>query len=141
MKNINKLATLTLAIAITGCSTINYSTNAKTDFFSEPEVGKIVEAYVGDYMLDQGQATTMEYMTIGHLVDGVMYDIPKGSYARIGDYKGTPYFSATNTQGHSIRYAPGIIDAPIALHSRSRIRFVLLLCLINQPLVMMLNLK
>ncbi|GAK84671.1 hypothetical protein JCM19238_2239 [Vibrio ponticus] len=106
------------AFVMSGCSTINYNTNAKTDFFSEPPINQVVEAYVGDYMLDQGKSTTMEYLTLAHLIDGVAYDIPQGSYARIGDYKEIPYFSATNTQGQSIRYAAGLIDPPIALHTK-----------------------
>ncbi|EHR6401694.1 hypothetical protein WMQ26_23250 [Vibrio diabolicus] len=116
---LSTIGVLTLSVSVmAGCSTINYNTSAKTDFFSEPPIGQVVEAYVGDYMLDQGKSTTMEYLILAHLVDGVAYDIPPGSYARIGDYKGIPYFSATNTQGQSIRYAAGLIDPPIALHTK-----------------------
>ncbi|MET2896710.1 hypothetical protein ABXV22_00140 [Vibrio rotiferianus] len=118
MKLIKLISLIAVATVMSGCSTINYNVDAKTEFFSEPQVGETVEAYVGDYMLDQGKSTTMEYLTLGHLIDGVAYDILPGSYARIGDYKGIPYFSATNTQGQSIRYAAGLIDPPIALHTK-----------------------
>ncbi|WP_208623262.1 hypothetical protein [Vibrio hangzhouensis] len=109
-----------IGVLATGCSTIDYHVDAKTDFFSKPPVGDVVEAYVGDYMIDQGKATTMEYLTINHFIDGVAYDIPKGLYARIGSYKGTPYFAATNSSGQAIGYVAGLIDRPIALHANDK---------------------
>lgn len=118
LKSVATCASIILATLVTGCSTINYNVDAKTEYFSEPPIDQVVEVYVGDYMLDQGKATTMEYLTLGHPIDGVAYNIPKGSYARIGDYNGIPYFSATSTKGIPVGYTPGLIDTPIALHSK-----------------------
>ena len=118
MKIAKLLSLFVLLSTVSACSSINYNYSAKTELFSEPAIDEVQEAYVGDYMLDQGRMTTMEYLTLSHLIDGVAYDIPPGSYARIGDYKGTPYFSATNTKGQSVVYLPGLIDPPIALHTK-----------------------
>lgn len=107
---------IVVASIMSGCSTINYNVKANTEFFSEPPIDQVVEVYVGDYMLDQGKSTTTEYLTLEHFTDGMAYDIPSGSYMRIGDYKNTPYFSTTNTNSQSIRYTAGLIDPPIALH-------------------------
>ncbi|UTM56916.1 hypothetical protein L4174_014030 [Photobacterium sp. CCB-ST2H9] len=120
MKKLNAATLFTITTFMSGCSTINYNTGAKTELFSEPPVGDVVEAYVGDYMLDQGKSTTMEYLTITHLIDGIAYDILPGSYARIGDFEGIPYFSATNVNGQSVRYTAGLIDPPIALHTKKQ---------------------
>ncbi|MGO2234002.1 hypothetical protein B6N13_06935 [Marinomonas sp. UCMA 3892] len=114
-----KMTALLLAVFMTGCSTINYSDTAKREYFSEPPVEEVVEVYVGDYMLNQGLSTTSDYLILERFVDGIAYNIPQGAYSRIGDYKGVPYFSVTTTTGRTIIYAAGLIDTPIALHSKT----------------------
>lgn len=105
-----------LVFVMTGCSTVNYNYEAKVDYFSEPKVGEVVEVYVGDYMLNQGKSVTMDYLILNNTVDGTLYDIHKGTYARIGEYEGVPYFSPATSKGQPISYAPGLVDAPKALH-------------------------
>ncbi len=107
-----------LATFMAGCSTINYNTETKMEFFSKPPIDEVVEVYVGDYMINQGKSASTDYLVLAHLIDGIAYDIPKGSYLRIGNYKGTPYFSATNSKGLPVRYVEGIFEIPIALHAR-----------------------
>ncbi len=113
-----RVITVLLAILMAGCSTINYNFEAKTEFFTKPPIDEIVEVYVGDYMINQGKSVSTDYLVLAHSIDGISYDIPKGSYLRIGDYKGTPYFSVTSSRGLPVRYLVGIIDPPIALHPK-----------------------
>ncbi|MDG4717798.1 MULTISPECIES: hypothetical protein [Thalassospira] len=118
MKIAKLLSLFVLLSAVSACSSINYNYSGKTELFSEPAINEVQEASVGDYMLNQGRRVTTEFLTLSHLIDGVAYDIPPGSYIRIGDYKGNPYFSTTNTKGQSVVYLPGFIDPPIALHTK-----------------------
>lgn len=116
MKLINLLSATTFASILSACSTINYDYEAKVDFFSKPALDQIVEVHVGDYMIDQGKSVTLNYLTLNQTIDGTLYDIHKGSYSRIGDHKGIPYFAQTTTKGLPISYAAGLVDRPIALH-------------------------
>ncbi len=116
-----KLSKLTLIMAVmgtAGCSTINYGADEKTTLFSEPKIGNEVEVFVGDYMINQGRSVTKEYLILKTPVDGFSYDIPTGSYSRIGEFKGNPYFSIISTDGATISYAAGLIDPPKAIHTK-----------------------
>ncbi|KKD60112.1 hypothetical protein RN22_12370 [Grimontia sp. AD028] len=118
MKSLVKLSLSFVAVLVSGCSTINYNVEAKTTFFSQPPLKEVVEVYVGDFMINQGQATTREYLVLQAPVDGFSYDIPAGAYARIGEYKGNPYFSSISSDGLTIGFAAGLIDPPKALHTK-----------------------
>ncbi|KLV00280.1 hypothetical protein ABT56_22735 [Photobacterium aquae] len=114
-KTLVSLLALSSAVLVTGCSTINYGTDVKVDYFSEPAIDDVVSVYVGDYMLNQGQATTMEYLTVANNIDGIGYDVPRGSYARVGEYQGNSYFSPISTNGARVSFSP-LMDPPIAIH-------------------------
>lgn len=109
------LATLMVSMMF-GCSTINYNYQAKIDYFSKPELEKVVEVYVGDYMIDQGKSVTIDYLILNNTIDGVLYDVHKGAYARIGEFQGVSYFAPSTSEGLPISYAAGLVDRPIALH-------------------------
>lgn len=116
MKVFKGFVLTTLALVLSGCSSINYNYKAKVDYFSTPEIGKIVEANVGDYMLDQGESVTMDYLVLENTIDGTLYDIHRGSYVRTGEYKGASYFSPITVDGVGLTYAAGFVDKPVALH-------------------------
>ena len=106
---------------LSGCtSNINYNVKPVTESFTEPAVNEVVEAYVGDYIIKQGRTVTMEYLIVSDLIDRISFDIPPGEYARIGEYKGVPYYAATSTKGLSVTSSPNFSSNPIvALHYKN----------------------
>ncbi|MAZ86047.1 MAG: hypothetical protein CL693_00165 [Cellvibrionaceae bacterium] len=120
MKPIKLLSTALISSVMIGCSTINYDYEAKIDYFSKPALEKVVEAYVGDYMIDQGKSVTTDYLILDRTIDGTLYDIHRGAYSRIGEYKGSSYFSPSTNKGQQISYAAGLVDTPIAIHINSK---------------------
>ncbi len=120
MRLVKIISVMIFTLMMFGCSTINYNYEAKIAYFSKPALNEVVEAYVGDYMIDQGKSVTQDVLILNRTIDGALYDIHKGSYYRVGEYKGASYFSPTTSKGQPISYAVGFVDAPIALHISSK---------------------
>lgn len=116
MRLVKILSGLLFTSTMFGCSTVNYNYEAKIDYFSKPALNEVVEVYVGDYMIDQGKSVTLDFLTLNRTIDGALYDIHKGSYSRVGEHKGSSYFSPTTSKGLPISYAAGLVDTPVALH-------------------------
>ncbi|TEW52889.1 hypothetical protein [Psychromonas algicola] len=119
MKLVKILPAILFTSTIFGCSTVNYNYEAKVDYFSKPVLNEVVEVYVGDYMIDQGKSVTLDFLILNRTIDGTLYDIHKGSYSRIGEYKGSSYFSPTTSKGQPLSYTVGLVDTPVALHINS----------------------
>jgi hypothetical protein len=101
-----------------GCSTrVNYDYEGRIDYFSNPPINEVVEAYVGDNMLDQGKSITMEYLIIKQDVGGKSWQIQKGAYGRIGEHEGIPYFAPKTHEGIAINYAN---QPAVALHPKNK---------------------
>ncbi|SIS68724.1 hypothetical protein [Neptunomonas antarctica] len=120
MRLVKILAVMIFTSTMFGCSTVNYNYEAKINYFSKPALDEVVEVYVGDYMIDQGKSVTLDFLILNRTIDGVLYDIHKGSYSRVGEHKGSSYFSPTTSKGQPISYAAGLVDTPVALHINSK---------------------
>ncbi|HFG1789556.1 TPA: hypothetical protein ACGF4R_003575 [Vibrio cholerae] len=103
------------AVFMSGCTTINYGSEVSQNHYSLPELGVVTKSYVGDHMVDQGVATTMKYLTISNTIDGAAYDIPKGSYVQIGNYKGIEYFATSSEGKTNVSFIVGLFEPPLAL--------------------------
>lgn len=92
MKNVTLfLATLLVA----GCTTVQY--NGSQTFVSEvdqPEIGKIVTAYVGDHLVQKGKISEENILVVSQKLGGALYTIPAKAYSQLGFDDEMDFYSA-----------------------------------------------
>ncbi len=92
-----------LAISITGCSSIPMNAQTEYEEFSVPELNKVVTVYVGETMIDQGNAMTSNVLTVKSSIDGACFDIPRGDYLERGTTKsGKMFFNVNSANGTGV---------------------------------------
>ncbi|MFA0014879.1 hypothetical protein AB4391_16175 [Vibrio lentus] len=102
-------------VTLSGCAA-SIPQNAKTEVksFSTPKISVLTSAYVGDFMIDQGKATTKKYLTVHQSIDGAFYNISQGSYVEMGYDGKKSWFNIYSTNGGLV--SPGaFVDPPYAL--------------------------
>lgn len=95
MIKIKLLATLTLLILTSACTTMKY--NGASTYIKQvdyPPVGKEITAYVGDHLVEKGNITETGVLKVAERVDGFAYEIPEKSYPQTGADDKKDYFSA-----------------------------------------------
>ncbi len=102
-------------LLLSGCAT-SIPQNAQTTVknFSKPKLNVVTEAYIGDYMLDQGKATTKKYLTIENSIDGAFYNINQGSYSEMGHKNRKSWFTIYSIDGGFVTQGV-FVDPPYAL--------------------------
>jgi len=116
MKTIINIAAIIGSLFLTGCSSsIPLNAQSKTNHFILPEANQVTQAYVGDYMINEGVSITDTYLQVMSTIDGVSYNIGKGDYRELGTTnKGKIYFSHISTNGGYV--TPGVfVDPPFAI--------------------------
>lgn len=97
-----------LAGVIQGCATPKYNYVPKVEHFSEPAVGSVNTAYVGEPMLHQGTAEEHDAIQLlGELKVGMMgYTLMPGQYIKHGQDADAEYYIPGGSQpGHVIKAA------------------------------------
>jgi hypothetical protein len=110
-----RLFLVVFVLFLSGCTTINYGSDVSQKHYSMPSLGLVTKSYIGDYMVNQGVATTMKYLIVDYTIDGAAYDIPKGSYVQVGNYKGVDYFATSSEGKTSVAFIAGLFEPPLAL--------------------------
>lgn len=95
---------------VTGCSSVPHNATTEVREFSEPGIGTVYEAYVGDRMLHQGKASTADYLQVQKAVDGVHYNIFAGFYKALGSKNGKNFYSASSSDSKHV--VPGLLSDP-----------------------------
>lgn len=121
MKNIFLVAALGLGLV--GCTTPqigNYK--AKITNISEPSLGLVNTAYVGDSLLSQGKVAEQDVMVIDSNYDlNLQYKVYAGKYSQVGQDKNNKFFSLRdykkNTEGATKR---ALADPPSVFMVNSR---------------------
>ncbi len=104
-----------LAISVTGCSSIPMNAQTEYEEFSIPELNKVVKVYVGETMIDQGNAMTSNVLTVLNNIDGICFDILKGDYIERGTTaNGKMFFHSNSTNGAGVIKA-ALCDPAVAL--------------------------
>lgn len=85
---IKGLLAIALSLTVSGCA-LKYdpTTSSKTTLVDFPHIGEVNTAYVGDSMMSKGVQVESEAVVLKTPVDGVLYDIPNGTYDLLGTSK------------------------------------------------------
>lgn len=105
--SIKRFLPLALSLAMGGCAvTYDPSTSTKATLVDFPPVGEVNTAYVGDSMMSKGLQVEAEAIVLKALVDGVAYDIPSGTYDKLGSNKEESVFSTVSREGAMVLKNP-----------------------------------
>jgi hypothetical protein len=89
---------------------------------SEPEIGAVVTASVGDHMVRQGTMVEEEVLVVFAPIDGTMYDIPAKTYLHIGFDEKDDFFEADGVRRSGI--ADPVSALALGKEPGSRLRVV-----------------
>ena len=93
-----RLFTVASILLLTACSSVPSNSITKVRKFTKPDANVITTSSVGDYMIDQGRATTKKHLIVKQAIDGAYYNIPAGNYAEKG-FDTKPWFFPYTTKG------------------------------------------
>lgn len=88
---------LLLCLFSLGCSAIARNYSPETAFIEWPAINTETTVYVGDKVLVQGNVTRQEALYVSKSISRC-YDIPAGTYAKIGEENGRLFFSSDNVR-------------------------------------------
>lgn len=87
------IAVLALAAALAGCAAPKFNYSPETKAFSEPAIGDVVAANVGDKMLSQGFSVRQEVIEARDTFPiGLSHIVGVGVYVKTGDDNEAEYF-------------------------------------------------
>lgn len=81
-----------LLALLTGCATSVTNYSPKTVEISEPPLGAISTAYIGDSMVRQGKYVEHESIFVPSDISAGVYTITRGTYLKRGERDGVEYF-------------------------------------------------
>lgn len=94
-----------------GCATVRHNYTPQAKNLDYPGLNIQSDAYVGEEMMIQGMSIAIDALNICAHVDGACYDIPSGTYKKIGDDGKRQFFSHVGDGGTVIQ--SGLCD-PVA---------------------------
>lgn len=111
------IAAIALAAALAGCAAPKFNYSPETKAFSEPDIGSIATANMGDKMLSQGISVRQDVIEVRDTFPlGFSYVIGSGIYVKTGDDEGAEYFSPkVGENGGKILRASILFDLPSSL--------------------------
>ncbi|MBP9148694.1 MAG: hypothetical protein KBG00_07915 [Rhodoferax sp.] len=110
------LFALMLAAMLAGCATPKHNYTPETKEFSEPAIGSISVANVGDKMLSQGVSVSQDVIEIRDSFPiGLSYIVGSGVYTKTGDDDEAEYFFPRLVVGGKITRTSIIFDLPSSL--------------------------
>lgn len=114
MKSISVIA---LAAALAGCASPKYNYTPLAKAFSEPPIGSIAVASVGDKMLSQGVLVKQDVLEVlSSFQLSVSQNIGDGLYLKTGDDESAEYFTPKlGDRGGKLTRTSILFDAPSSL--------------------------
>ncbi|UIP29001.1 hypothetical protein [Photobacterium sp. TLY01] len=102
-----RLFILLIAGVIGGCASPDYNYRAETTEISEPPIGSVNIAYVGDILLKQGKYAEHDAIYLHEMVSiGWSYDLLPGYYIKKGeDHNSETYMPSNDSESGSINKA------------------------------------
>lgn len=86
---------LALGLLMSGCVSVKYNgPSVKTTPIDRPEIGKVVEASIGDPLLEKGMVVEVNVLEVYEKMGGFNYTIPPLKYQQIGFDETNDFFSA-----------------------------------------------
>lgn len=97
------LLVIMLTSFISGCA-VSYdpSTSSKATQVDFPPLGQVSTVYVGDSMMSKGILVEGEAVVLKNSIDGVAYDIPSGTYDKLGSNNTADVFKAATREGQIV---------------------------------------
>ncbi|MEN0582266.1 hypothetical protein AAIG39_25180 [Phytobacter palmae] len=91
------------ALIISGCTSPKYNYTPKTESFSEPSIGTVNTAYVGDSLVSQGVKITLDGIRVTSPANVSMaYTITPGDFKKIGEDAGKEFYQPFGTQAGGV---------------------------------------
>ncbi|WP_339373267.1 hypothetical protein [Aeromonas sp. HMWF015] len=101
------LLVIMLTSFISGCA-VSYdpSTSSKATQVDFPPLGQVSTVYVGDSMMSKGILVEGEAVVLKNSIDGVAYDIPSGTYDKLGSNNTADVFKTATREGQIVIQNP-----------------------------------
>ena len=111
------IAIATLAALLVGCAAPKFNYSPETQAFSEPAIGSVAVANVGDKMLSQGVSVRQDVIeTRDTFSIGSGHIVGNGIYVKTGDDEAAEYFSPKfGDGGGKLSRTSAFFDLPLSL--------------------------
>lgn len=111
------IAVISLAAALVGCASPKFNYSPETKAFSEPPIGSVAVANVGDKMLSQGVSVRQDVIEARDTFPiGSTHSVGNGIYVKTGDDEDAEYFSPKfGDGGGKLSRTSALFDLPSSL--------------------------